>query len=266
MIVAQLTDLHVCVPGTLAYGRVDTLGYLRRAVDRLNAMRPRIDAVVVSGDLVDHGTSREYAVVRPELDRLAMPWWPVPGNHDGDAFWQVFADRLPGALTHVGCRVEHGGLPIVLLDTRVPDASHGALSDARIDWLDAALAPEPALLVMHHPPFDTGIEHMDRIGLRGRERLLPLLRCHRPLAVLCGHVHRTIHTVLEGVAASIGPSPAHAVAFDLSPGGPSEYLLEPPGVAVHRIAGGTVTSHTVLVDDFPGPWPFFGPVAEVGRT
>ena len=168
MIFAQLTDLHACGPGTLAYGRVDTLPFVMRAVARLNALRPRIEAVVISGDLAERGAPAEYAALRPVLNRLEMPWWPIPGNHDGAAF-----------------------------------------------------APAP------------------------------------PLAILCGHVHRTIHGTLSGVPAIVAPSPAHAVAFDLSPDGPSEFRMEPPGVLVHATGSGGLVSHTVFVDEHERPYPFF---------
>ena len=259
MIVAHLADLHACPHGTLAYGRVDTRPFLARAVDRINALVPAVDCTIVAGDVAERGTATEYAVARAELDRLHAPWWPVPGNHDGTAFGAAFADRLPGARPGIGCTVERGGTRFALLDTSVPDAAHGELDAARADWLDGALAHGPTVLVMHHPPFDVGIAHMDRIGLRGRERLAPLLAVHRPLAVLCGHVHRTIHATIEGVPVSIAPSPAHAVAFDLSPDGPADFAMEPPAFLVHRLTGAGIVSHTVFVDAYPGPYPFFPP-------
>ena len=260
MILAQLSDLHVCTPGTLAYGRVDTRAFLERAVARLNALRPRVEAVVVSGDLVDHGTREEYVALRPLLERLEMRWWPISGNHDGDAFWDVFADRLPGAERDVGYVVEHDGLPIALLDTRVAGAAHGELDDARVAWLTARFADTasaPRLLVLHHPPFDTGIAHMDRNGLRGRERLAGAFGAHPPLAILCGHVHRTIVGRAGEVPAIVAPSPAHAVAFDLAADGPADFRMDPPAVLVHVVTAGTLVSHTVFVDEGDGPHPFF---------
>jgi len=81
-LVAQISDLHLEAGQRLTYGVVDTLGALRRAVDHLNASHPRPDIVVVSGDLVDFGRADEYAVLHPELARLHMPCYLVPGNHD----------------------------------------------------------------------------------------------------------------------------------------------------------------------------------------
>ena len=259
MILAQLTDLHVCKPGTLFAGSIDTLAQVEHAVARLNALRPRMDGVVISGDLVDRGDAVEYAALRPMLDRLEMPWWPVPGNHDGDVFWDVFADRLPGAVRDVGCAIEHAGARIVLLDTRVPGADHGLLDAARLDWLGARFAAGtsgPCVLVMHHPPFDTGIEFMDGIGLHGRERLPGVLAPSPPLAILCGHVHRTIRSDVGGVPATIAPSTAFAIDFDPTPGAVPRYRREPPTFLVHLVASQGLVSHTLCVDEHGGAQPF----------
>ncbi len=57
---AQISDLHITTPGQLAYGKVDTSRLLNRAIDQLNALGERIDAVLVTGDLVDGGKPEEY--------------------------------------------------------------------------------------------------------------------------------------------------------------------------------------------------------------
>ena len=170
-LIAQLTDLHVLAGGGLAYGRVDTIGHLRRAVDHLSALP--LDGVAITGDLVDDGRLESYETLRPELDRLAAPWWPIPGNHDGPAFWEVFADRMDRAEPGLGHVVRLPGLRIVMLDTTVPGRAGGQLGADRAGWLArAAPGDGPTLLALHHPPVDVGIAHMDRIGLAGAHRLL----------------------------------------------------------------------------------------------
>jgi Icc protein len=69
MILAQLSDPHIVAAGKLfrcpmqgtapdaerARLEFDTAPYLARAVASLNALVPRPDVTVVTGDLVDHG-------------------------------------------------------------------------------------------------------------------------------------------------------------------------------------------------------------------
>jgi Icc protein len=55
--IAQISDLHIKSPDTLAYGRVDTASALERCVAALNEFKPRPDLVVISGDLADTPTA-----------------------------------------------------------------------------------------------------------------------------------------------------------------------------------------------------------------
>jgi hypothetical protein len=52
-------------------------------------------------------------------------------------------------------------------------------------------------------------------------------------------------------------SPAHQVALDLRPEGPSGFRLEPPGYMLHRWQDRQLVSHVAVVGDWPGPFPFF---------
>jgi predicted MPP superfamily phosphohydrolase len=95
MILAQLSDLHIVAAGKLfrcpmqgtapeaerARLEFDTAPYLARAVASLNALVPRPDVTVVTGDLVDHGEPEEYEQLRHLLAPLSMPVFVIPGNH-----------------------------------------------------------------------------------------------------------------------------------------------------------------------------------------
>jgi 3',5'-cyclic AMP phosphodiesterase CpdA len=256
-LIAQLTDLHVHADGALAYGRVDTLGHLHRAVDHLNALP--LDGIVITGDLIDDGRGESYATLRPALDRLAAPWWPLPGNHDGPDFWPVFADRMTDPTPGLGHVALLKDVRIVCHDTTVPGAAGGRIDDARADWLASTLPGEqPAILALHHPPVPTGIAHMDRIGLAGADRLAEIVADHPPLAILAGHIHRTILARLGAVPVIVGPSPAHAVTLDLDPDAPGSLTMEPPGVLLHQIGPHGLRTHLSLIGDHPGPYPFAG--------
>lgn len=264
MLIAQITDLHIRLPGQKAYRVVETDRYLPPAVRRINAMDPRPDLVLVSGDLTDFGRPAEYAHLKQMLDPLAMPYYVMPGNHDSrNALRDVFVghDYLSNADGFLHFTVDTGPVRIIALDTTVPEQSHGELCEVRLDWLAARLAEAPdtpTLIAMHHPPFDTGIAHMDAIGLRqGREALDALLRGYRHIErVVCGHVHRTVFARFGGTVASICPGVAHQVTLDLTTAGPSAFTLEPPGFHVHRWDGNRLVTHAAIIDHFPGPYPF----------
>jgi 3',5'-cyclic AMP phosphodiesterase CpdA len=60
MIVAQITDLHVVARGERCLVEIDTNRMLAEAVAHLNAFDPKIDVVLATGDLTDHGRPEEY--------------------------------------------------------------------------------------------------------------------------------------------------------------------------------------------------------------
>lgn len=263
MLIAQITDTHLKMPGKLAYRKVDTAAMLRACVAELTRLVPLPDLIVFTGDLVDFGYPEEYDHLKSILAPLAAPMLVVPGNHDErEAMRAAFAgDGYFPKRGFLQYAVEHGPLRFVGLDTVIPGQGGGELCPERLAWLDTALAQRPdmpTLVLMHHPPFLTGIAHMDRIGLRGREAFADVMRRHVQVeAVLCGHVHRVIHARVGGRSAMIGPSPSHQVALDLTPEGPSAFRLEPPGYMLHRWSDGQLVSHAAVLGDWPGPFPFF---------
>lgn len=267
MLIAQITDLHARPRGLPAYRVSETNSMIERAVDALLALAPRPDVLLVTGDLADNGLPAEYASLRTALARLPMPVYLVPGNHDRrDALRTAFAD-WPGVTTDpdfVQCVVDDVPVRLIGLDTLVEGQSHGALCERRLAFLEEALARDPTrstIVFLHHPPFDCGIRHMDRIRLlEGVERLHAIIVANPQVErLLCGHHHRTITTRFAGTLAMIVPGVAHQVQLDLAEDDDREgaLVLEPPAYALHRFtpeAG--LSSHVAYVERFPGPFPF----------
>jgi 3',5'-cyclic AMP phosphodiesterase CpdA len=269
MLLAQISDLHIKRPGALAYRRVDTATALAQCVARLNALAPRPDAVVITGDLVDQGSVEEYRHLRTLLAPLEIPFYLLVGNHEErGALRQTFPEQtwLQMCGEFVQYAVDVGALRLIALDSLVPRQSAGALCAARLAWLEAELEVAralPVVIALHHPPFVSGIGHMDqqRLDPASAERLAAILMRHRNVErVICGHVHRPMFTRFGGTVASAVPAPAHQVALDLRDNAPSAFRLEPPAFALHRYdpATGLVTHHA-YVDEGQGPYPFYEP-------
>lgn len=260
MLIAQITDTHIQQPGVLAEGRVDTARLLQDCVAAVLALPTQPDLIVLTGDLVDRGSAEEYAQLRELLAPLKQRLLLIPGNHDSrEGLRTAFPEHtyLPheGWLQYV---VEAGPLRIIGLDTLVPGRSRGELCAERLDWLDRTLAEapgQPALIMMHHPPFLTGISAMDHIGLTGREAFAEIVAGHPQVAlILCGHLHRNIQTTVGGHRTLTCPSSAHQIALDLRPGAPLGYNLEPAGYMLHQWTGEGFTSHVAVTGPYPGPY------------
>jgi 3',5'-cyclic-AMP phosphodiesterase len=267
--IAQISDLHIKPPGSLAYGRVDTAKALERCVMALNEFSPAPDFVVISGDLADTPVAEEYDYLKHLLAQLGLPFAGIPGNHDSRelmraAFPQANYSLGSGPLNQ---KVELGELDLVLLDSSVPGKPHGELEAPTLQWLDVALASstdQPALLFLHHPPFKTGIWHMDRQNLINAGELALIVRRHpRVQLIATGHVHRAALTMFAGVPTTICPAPNHAVDLDLEHLREPSFKVEPPAFHLHSwFPGegfGSVVTHQVPIGAFDGPHPFFGP-------
>lgn len=264
-LLVQLSDPHIREPGKLAYGRIHTAPYLAQAVDSIGRLPQRPDAIVITGDLTDFGRAAEYEHLQSLLAPLGdMPLYLLPGNHDER---QQLRASFPshsylGTDGFVQYSVPIGGLQLVTLDTVTPGASEGNLCQQRLDWLEAELDRQrhkPVVIAMHHPPFQTLIGHMDRIGLLTGAQELEAIVARYPNVerVICGHLHRSIQVRFGGTIAATIPSPAHQVCLDLAPDAASAWTLEPPGYALHALpTGGRLVSHMAASGAFEGPFPF----------
>jgi 3',5'-cyclic AMP phosphodiesterase CpdA len=267
IVIAQISDLHVKRPGTLAYGKVDTADALARCVAELNRLEPAPDLVVISGDLVDTPLKEEYDHLLRLLAPLALRFAAIPGNHDDRALLRAAFPDQAYAPSAEALNMAHavGEVDVVLIDSSVPGAAHGVLDAPTLAWLDTTLAAStsrPALLFLHHPPFVTGITHMDVQNLRYAGDLGAILQKHpRARLVAAGHVHRATLTSFAGVAATICPAPNHAVALDLDAFLPPSFRVEPPAFHLHvwfpGDGYGSVVTHHVPIGEFDGPHPFF---------
>jgi Icc protein len=268
VIIAQISDLHIKAPGTLAYGRVDTARALERCVATLNQFSPKPDLVVISGDLVDTPRAEEYQHLKRLLAPLNIAFAGIPGNHDQrDMMRAAFPQNYAFPSGPLNQRVEIGGLDLMLLDSGVSGKPHGELDAPTLRWLEATLASapdRPALLFLHHPPFQAGIWHMDQQNLQNANELANVVKLHpRVQLIATGHVHRATLAMFAGVPTTICPAPNHAVDLDLAELRAPSFKVEPPAFHLHVwFPGdefGCVVTHQVPIGDFDGPHPFFGP-------
>ncbi len=264
-LLAQVTDMHIKAGGKLSYRVVDTEASLTRCVAQLLKIPQRPDAVIFTGDLTDFGREEEYANLRELIAPLPMPVYLMAGNHDEpEGLRRAFPEHAylrqrEGPLDYV---IDDFPVRIVALDSTVPRKSGGLMRDSQLAWLDATLAAapsKPTIVAVHHPPFWTGIGHMDAMALANPGALEEVIARHPQVErVISGHLHRAITVRFGGTIASTCPSPSHQVALDLADDAPSRFVMEPPGFQLHLWTEeqGLVT-HGAAIGDFAGPYPFY---------
>ena len=243
-LLVQLSDPHVGADWIDA----DPLERFAAAVESVRSMPQAPDAVLVSGDLTEHGADAECEAVRETLATLDVPFHVLPGNHDvREPIRRAF--ELPGEADEpIQYAVDLGPLRLVVLDTTIPGEDAGALDADRLGWLDAALAEEPdalTVIAMHHPPLVSGVPALDRIALAlaDQRALGDVVGRHAQVQrLVAGHVHRVMVGQLAGRAALTVPSTYVQTQLDFSME-EIELADEPPGFGVHAVGDGELSSH-----------------------
>ena len=243
MLIAQISDFHIKARGKIAYRVVDTASCLAQAVAAVAALDP---APISSSP----PATSPISAGRRNTSCCASCWRRCPVRSTSSPAITTSARQCAVPLPVMAiCRpsgflhytVEDHPLRLVALDTVIPGEGGGRLCEERLRWLDHTLAAaptRPTMIIMHHPPFSTGIAHMDQIGLSGAEAFAQVLVRHPQVErVLCGHLHRSIQARIGTHAiASTAPSTAHQVALDLRVDGPSRFMMEPPGLSAPSVA------------------------------
>ncbi len=245
---AQLTDTHVVAADTDEVLYVDNNARLAEAVASINNEATPISAVLATGDLTQWGTAVEFDQLAELLAPLTMPVLPIPGNHDDRAgMRRCFPEHPWSDSEHLSWVSIVDGVRIVGLDSTVPGGAGAAFDPDRERWLAAALgAPHdgPTILAVHHPPFVTGIEWMDRSGFDVLDRFESVVRESGAVdRIVCGHVHRPMSAMVGGVLAEVGPATAVHVALDLEPGAPKRVIRDAGGYRIFRVDGSNIVGH-----------------------
>jgi Icc protein len=262
MLLCQISDLHVTAGRAPAYGVVDTAACLERCVRCIAGLDPLPDLVLATGDLVDEPDAPAYGVLREILGPLRMPVYLMPGNHDErGALRAAFPDHAYLAGEGDFLQYEIAGYPVrvLALDSVIPGRPEGTLCAQRLRWLQQRLGQSdaPTVIALHHPPFFTGIGHMDRMTLDEPSALERIVRRFPQVQrIICGHLHRPIQALFAGTLASVCPSTAHQVLLDLKPGGAARFVMEPAAFQLHLWSGEALVTHTAYTGRYDGPYPF----------
>ncbi len=236
MILVQISDTHINEPGQLVYGHHDTAESLRRAIEAINAMTPRPDLVLHTGDIASHGSPERYAYFRDIMRDLQAPWRAIPGNHDDrDALQAACTDTdwMPQGEPFVHYVEDAFAVRIICCDSVIAGDVPGEFCPERLAWLDAHLAeaPErPTIVAMHHPLFASAMTGASSQGLlRGGAGLADVLRRHPQVQrVVAGHIHRPITSTFGGTVAFAAPTTCYPFGLDMGPERLLRMTGEPP--------------------------------------
>ncbi|MER6303471.1 metallophosphoesterase [Kitasatospora sp. NPDC001539] len=245
--IAHLSDIHLGQDH-----RRDRGERARRRAEQvmayLDALPGPLDAVLVTGDLADHGLAAEYEQVA-EVLASRHPVLTCPGNHDvREPYRQVLLGGAAGEEGPINRLHQFPGADVLMLDSSVPGQDDGLLDGGTLDWLDTRLAAGrtdlPALIAFHHPPAELHLPMVDGIRQFGEADLAGVLRRHpRVAALLCGHSHTAAATTFAGLPLLVAPGVVSTVTLPCE-GGSGISFDHPPMLAFHVLDGsGRITTH-----------------------
>jgi 3',5'-cyclic AMP phosphodiesterase CpdA len=209
-----------------------------------------LDAILVTGDIADHGAVAEYEQARDELAAGDVPVLMLPGNHDErGAYRKVLLDD-GGAAPVNEARVV-GGVLFALCDSSIPGRNDGLLGPETLAWLDGVLAGHdgPAFVCLHHPPVVLHQPLIDGIRLGDAAALAAVVGAHPGVvAVLCGHAHTAAVSTFAGRPVVVAPGVVSALHLPWAVADPLTWqntvdLADPPAVAFHVLDEGRLTTH-----------------------
>ena len=196
----QLSDAHWGFEGP---ENPDARGSLPKAIAAVNALSPRPDFVIFTGDLT-HTTEdaaerrrrmTEFQKIAAKLEIPNVRF--IPGEHDaaldsGKAFTEFFGPTRYA--------FQHQGVHFIVLDNVSDPAAK--LGDAQLDWVASqlrAVPPDARLIVFAHRPLFDLYPQWDW-ATRDGDKAIALLQQHSATTVFYGHIHQEHHHMTGTVA------------------------------------------------------------------
>ncbi|MEU3398017.1 metallophosphoesterase [Streptomyces filamentosus] len=250
IVIAHVSDIHID-GGERATART------RAVLRHLEELPYDLAAVLVSGDVADHGDPAEYARARTLLAGR-HPLVVCPGNHDDRAAFRAGLGPLlredgdPAPTAPVDQVLRGDGFVLAACDSSIPGKPDGRLEDDTLERLDRVLTDTPrdtpVLVAFHHPPAPLHTPYVDEIRQFGEERLAALAARHPHLtAFLAGHAHTGAATTFAGRPLLVAPGTVSTIRLPWeppTPGSPYVHRDAPPGIAFHVLGDdGRLTTH-----------------------
>ena len=186
---ALITDTHI--------GNPNNNEDLVRTVNDINSM-PEIAFVIVSGDVTEFGSFDEITRAKQILDKLNVPHYSIPGNHDSNwsesgmnDFLRIFGNETFG--------FEYNGYKFIGLASG-PNMrmSPGQIPRENLTWFFEELKntdKDMPIVYVNHYPMDEGLNNWFEV--------MDALRPYNVKLMLCGHGHNNRAMNFEGVNAAM---------------------------------------------------------------
>jgi Icc protein len=205
--ILQISDTHLYADTSRRLAGMDTNESLLEILQLARESLLPVDLVLATGDLVHDSSPEGYHRLKDQLGTLGAPIYVLPGNHDDTGAMSLYLENdsisMPAA-------ADHGHWLIIMLDSSLPDAERGHLTDAELEKLESGLRNHPdkhVLVCLHHQPVPSGCAWLDKMALDNPDPFFSIIdRYQNVRCILWGHIHQTFETERNGIPLISTPS------------------------------------------------------------
>ena len=242
MKIAVMSDLHLSFNKELFYD-IDVKKNFLSTLEAVKNARPEL--LIYLGDFcMEKPESQVYEYVKSHTDKLSVPWFAVPGNHDNAV---LMSQQFNLPLLHNSSEVCYA-IDMENIQLLFCDSSKGKLSDDQYNWIRTNCTLEkPVFVFTHYPPTKIGSPYMDEYFSFGdeerfREFLLEFPSiCH----IYCGHYHYARDLQWEEISIHVTP----ATCFQINSKSDTMNIeSQVPGFRIIRIENGYVENEIITVN------------------
>ena len=125
---------------------------IKNSLNKINLSE--IDFIIITGDLVESGTSEDYEILKYELENLLgeIPYIITLGNHDNkEAFYKGWFNKECNEPYNTINDID--GLRIIGFDNSIYKNSDGFISKEQYEWINKQLKTDckkDTILMLHH--------------------------------------------------------------------------------------------------------------------
>ncbi len=225
--IVQLTDLHLFADPKDRLLGVQTEESFLAVLSLVQQQHKKPDLMLFTGDLTQDSSKEAYLRLRYYLNKLNIPCYCLPGNHDNPELMQSI---LNFENIKTSSNILKKGWQIICLNSKLPGSEGGHLTGDELNLLKEKLEQypnKPTLIVFHHPPLPVGSSWLDTMTLDNPDALFEVTSQHPQVkGLLLGHVHQDQDWDQNGLRLLTTPS----TCFQFKPNS-QEFTLDqkPPG-------------------------------------
>jgi 3',5'-cyclic-AMP phosphodiesterase len=189
----QITDLHILPRPDQTLLGIDTEYYFHAVLEHAFAENHHFDLILVTGDLAQDPCPASYQRILNSLETYNTPCICLPGNHDD---YKLMQEILNTSLVSCRKQVVLKNWQLIFLNSQIPDAPGGYLSNQELLFLEDCLSSKPdcfALIAVHHHCLKTDSVWMDTMMIENSQQLWTTINKHpQTKAIITGHIHQVM--------------------------------------------------------------------------